>query len=78
RLDAGFAPMRIAGLAGEVQQRDGRPSHLIAIEGLLIGDGARDTLGKLQSAAGDGSELTFAADITGALDLSSVVIHSLS
>lgn len=78
RLDAGFAPMRISGLAGEVQQRDGRPSHVISIEGVLIGDSAHDTLGKLQSAAADGSELTFAADITSALDLSKVVIHNLA
>lgn len=78
RLDAGFAPLRIGGLDGEVQQRFGRPSHLISIEGLLIGESARDTLGKLQSAAADGTELTFAADIVSALDLSKVVIHGLA
>jgi hypothetical protein len=78
QLDAGFAPMRIAGLDGEVQQRAGRPSHRIVIEGLLIGDGAKDALGKLQAAATAGDELTFAADIISALDLSKVVIRGLS
>ena len=78
QLDTGFAPMRIAGLDGEVQQRAGRPSHRIVIEGLLIGDGAKDALGKLQAAAASGAELTFAADITSALDLSKVVIRGLS
>lgn len=78
QLDTGFAPMRIAGLDGEVQQRAGRPSHRIVIEGLLIGDGAKDALGKLQAAATSGEELTFAADITSALDLSKVVIRGLA
>ncbi len=78
QLDTGFAAMRIAGLDGEVQQRAGRPSHQIVIEGLLIGDGAKDALGKLQAAATSGEELSFAADITSALDLSKVVIRGLA
>ena len=78
QLDTGFAPMRIAGLDGEVQQRAGRPSHRIVIEGLLIGEGATDALGKLQAAASSGAELTFAADITSALDLSKIVIRGLA
>jgi hypothetical protein len=75
-LDAGFAPTRIAGLAGELQQRSGRPSHRVRIAGLLIGEGAHDALGTLQAAAQAGGELTFSADITGALDLQKVVIHA--
>jgi hypothetical protein len=75
-LDAGFASSRIAGLAGELQQRSGRPSHRVRIAGLLIGEGARDALGTLQGAAQAGEELTFSADITSALDLQKVVIHS--
>lgn len=78
RLDTGFAPMRIAGLMGEVQQRSGRPSHAILIEGVLVGEGARDGLGKLQSAAAAGEELNFAADIATALDLSKIVIRNFS
>ncbi|MDM0110709.1 hypothetical protein QTI66_01030 [Variovorax sp. J22R133] len=75
-LDAGFAPTRIAGLAGELQQRSGRPSHRVHISGLLIGEGARDALGTLQTATQTGEELTFSADITAALDLQKVVIRS--
>ena len=76
-LDAGFVSSRIAGLEGELQQRSGRPSHNIRIEGVLIGDTTRDDLGTLQTAAQTGEELTFAADITSALDLQKVVIRSL-
>jgi hypothetical protein len=76
-LDAGFASSRIAGLEGELQQRSGRPSHYIRIEGVLIGDTTHDDLGTLQTAAQTGEELTFAADITSALDLQKVVIRSL-
>jgi hypothetical protein len=76
-LDAGFASSRIAGLEGELQQRSGRPSHHIRIEGVLIGETTRDDLGTLQTAAQTGAELTFAADITSALDLQKVVIRSL-
>ncbi|HET9528685.1 MAG TPA: hypothetical protein VFO99_21165 [Pyrinomonadaceae bacterium] len=76
-LDAGFASSRIAGLEGELQQRSGRPSHYIRIEGVLIGETTRDDLGTLQTAAQTGEELTFAADITSALDLQKVVIRSL-
>jgi hypothetical protein len=75
-LHAGFTGTRIAGLDGEVQQRSGRPSHHVRITGLLIGDSAKDDLGKLQKATQTGDELTFSADITGALDLQKVVISS--
>src|SRR5829696_6227414 len=75
-IDAGFAPLRIAGLDGELQQRSGRPSHRITIEGVLIGDGAREALGTLQTASHTGEELTFAADITSALNLERVVIRA--
>lgn len=75
-LDAGFAGSRIVGLDGELQQRAGRASHEIRIAGVLIGDGAATTLGEMQSAAEDGEELTFSADITSALDLQKVVIRS--
>jgi hypothetical protein len=75
-LDAGFTATRIAGLDGDVQQRAGRPSHRVRIAGLLVGDSAQDDLGKLQAAAQGGDEMTFAADITSALDLQKVVIGS--
>jgi hypothetical protein len=73
-LDGGFASTRIAGLPGELQQRVARPSHRIHVEGLLFGDGVRDELTSLQTAAATGEELTFAADITTALDLQRVVV----
>ncbi len=76
-LEAGFVSSRIAGLEGELQQRSGRPSHCVRIEGVLFGETARDDLGTLQTAAQTGEELTFAADITSALDLQKVVIRSL-
>src|SRR3989440_2085669 len=75
-LDAGFVPTRIAGLAGELQQRSGRPSHRIRISGILSGEGVGEQIKKLQEAAQTGDEQTFAADITKALDLQKVVITS--
>jgi len=75
-LDGGFVSTRIAGLPGELQQRLARPSHRIRIEGVLFGDEALDQLGTLQEAAEEGTELTFAADITTALDLQKVVVTS--
>jgi hypothetical protein len=74
--DGGFVSTRIAGLPGELQQRLARPSHRIRIAGVLFADDALDQLGTLQQAAADGEELTFAADITTALDLTQVVITS--
>lgn len=75
-LDGGFVSSRIAGLAGELQQRAGRLSHRVQITGVLFGDKAKDDLGKLQGAAKSGDELTFSSDITSALDLQKVVITS--
>jgi hypothetical protein len=75
-LDAGWTPIRIQGLDGDVQQRSGRPSHQVRITGVLIGEGAKDALGTLQTAARTGEELTFTSDITSALDLQKVVIQT--
>src|ERR1051325_8866441 len=75
-MDAGFSPLRIVGLDGELQQRSSRGSHHVRISGLLIGESAKDDLGKLQAAAQKGDEMTFAADITTALDLQKVVIRT--
>jgi hypothetical protein len=73
-LDAGFVGARVAGLDGEVQQRSGRPSHRIRIRGELMGTDVADRLTALQQAASAGEELTFAADITTALELQHVVV----
>jgi hypothetical protein len=75
--DSGFVSTRIAGLAGELQQRSGRLSHRIRIAGILFGEKAADDLHALQQAATAGDELTFSADITSALDLQKVVITAL-
>jgi hypothetical protein len=75
-LDAGFTGARIPGLEGELQQRAGRLSHRMCIEGVLFGDSAAGDLGTLQKAVQTGDELTFAADITSALDLQKVVIRT--
>jgi hypothetical protein len=75
-FDGGFVSTRIAGLDGALQQRSGRPSHLMRISGTLFGDTAKEDLSKLQKAAQAGDELTFSADITSALDLQKVVIRS--
>lgn len=73
-LDGGFTSTPVAALPGELQQRLARPSHRIRLAGVLFGDTAGDDLGKLQDAAAAGTELTFSADITTALDLQKVVI----
>jgi hypothetical protein len=75
-VDGGFVPLRIAGLEGELQQRLSRRSHQIRIRGYLIGEDAATALETLQKAAVAGEELTFASDITTALDLQRVVITS--
>lgn len=74
RLDGGFDPVRIPGLTGELQHNTGRLSHEIHISGNLFGEDAAGQLESLQQAAGAGEELTFAADVTSALELQKVVI----
>jgi hypothetical protein len=73
-LDGGFVPTAIANLPGDLQQRSSRRSHRIHIAGVLFGEGAADQLSSLQTAATEGEELSFAADISTALELQNVVI----
>ncbi len=75
-IESGFVPVRIAGLDGELQQRLSRRGHRIRIGGYLIGEEAAAQLETLQKAATAGEELTFASDITTALDLQQVVVTS--
>lgn len=77
-LDAGFHDVPVLGLAGHVQQRSGRPSHRIAIVGILTGETALDDLTALQTLVTSGEETTFAADIVTALDLQKVVVTSFT
>lgn len=74
----GFVPTSVVGLAGELQQRSQRGSHLVKISGLLVGEEARDQLASLHGAASAGGELTFSADISSALELQKVVITSFT
>lgn len=74
RVAQRLASLPVAGLAGDLQQRLGRGSHEILLEGLLVGETARDKLGEIQAAAADGAELDFTADITTALSLAKVVV----
>lgn len=73
-LESGFVAVPVLGLDGDAQQRSGRPSHRIHIEGVLFGEAALEDLATLQGMAAAGEEITFAADIVTALDLQQVVV----
>jgi phage protein U len=75
-VDGRFAAVGVAGLDGEVLQRAGRGGHRIHITGVLLGETVADDLQTLQQAAAAGQELSFAADVTTALDLQAVVISA--
>lgn len=77
-LDAGFHGVPVLGLNGHAQQRTGRPSHRVAIQGLLSSETALDDLAALQALATSGEETTFAADIVTALDLQKVVVTNFA
>ena len=77
-LDAGFHDVPVLGLEGHVQQRAGRPSHRVVIDGVLAAETALDDLAALQKLAVSGTETTFASDIVTALDLQRVVITNFS
>jgi hypothetical protein len=76
-MSAGFQPIAVPGLDGDVLQRAGRGSHGIWIRGVLSGDTAMADLGKLQKLAAAGTEVPFSTDITVALELEQVVIADL-
>lgn len=76
-MNGGFERIAIPGLDGDVLQRAGRGSHTIWIRGVITGDTALSDLGKLQQLAADGSEVSFTADITTALELAQVVVTDL-
>jgi hypothetical protein len=76
-MSAGFERIAVPGLDGDVLQRAGRGSHGIWIRGVLSGDTAMTDLGKLQKLAAAGTEVSFSADITVALELEQVVVADL-
>lgn len=76
-LNAGFRRVPIPGLDGDALQRAGRGSHTIYLRGVLSGETALADLGKLQQLAAAGTEVSFAADITTALELEKMVVTDL-
>jgi hypothetical protein len=78
RLAQRIVALPIVGLEGDAQQRLGRASHEIELQGLIVGTEARDKLGELQGNAAAGEELDFTADIATALELAKVVVVEAS
>lgn len=76
-LDGGFVTSSVPGLDGDPVQRSGRGSHSMRVQGILRGDTAPEDLAALQTAAAAGAEVSFAADITTALELQRVVVSEL-
>lgn len=68
------ASIPVAGLEGDVQQALGRGSHEVELRGVLVGEGAVESLHKLQKKAASKEEVVFTADITTALDIQKAVI----
>jgi hypothetical protein len=66
----------IPGLDGTLQQRLGRKSHRVFLQGYLLPDSATDDLKKLQNKAAGKDEVTFTADITTALSIDKMMIES--
>ena len=66
----------IPGLDGTFQQRLGRKSHRVFLQGLLLRDTAVDDLKTLQTKASGAAEVTFTADIATALSIEKMVIES--
>jgi hypothetical protein len=75
-MQQGFVRQEVAGLEGTLHQRLGRRSHRVTLAGYLLGDTAADDLKKLQEKARGGEEVTFAADITTALEIEKMVIET--
>lgn len=68
------AALPVLGLEGDVQQKLGRGSHEVELAGVLFGDSARDAVAVLQGKAKAGAEVTFAADIVTALELTRMLL----
>jgi hypothetical protein len=68
------ASLPVLGLEGDVQQKLGRGSHEVELAGVLFGETAREAIATLQGKAKAGAEVTFAADIVTALELSKMLL----
>lgn len=76
--EQGFARQRVAGLDGTLHQKVGRHSHRVVLTGVLLPATAPDDLAALQGKVAAGAEVTFAADITTALEVDRMVIESFA
>lgn len=76
--DQAYARQRVAGLDGTLHLKVGRSSHRVMLSGLLVTDTAADDLAALQEKAQAGTEVTFTADITTALEVQKMVIESFA
>ncbi len=73
------ARIAVPGMLGDLQQDLGAAALTVEIQGSLHGDEARDTfLGDLRAKFRAGDPVSFAADITGAAELSQVLIDELA
>ena len=66
----------IPGLEGTLQQRLGRKSHRVFLQGVLLPDTATEDLKALQTKASAGGEVTFTADISTALAIDKMLIEA--
>jgi hypothetical protein len=71
----GFVEQRIAGLEGTLHQKLGRRSFRVELDGCLLPETAADDLATLQDKASKGTEVSFTADITTALNIEKMVIE---
>src|SRR4051812_14162174 len=78
QTEQGFAEQRVVGLEGTVHQRLGRRSHRVMLAGALLPETAVDDLKALQEKASAGEEVTFASDITTALEVEHMVVESFT
>lgn len=69
--------LRAPGKAGSVFQDLGRAPASVVLEGLLVGEGASDTLDRLRSAYQKAAPLSFASDIAVGTDMTEIVIADL-
>lgn len=76
--EQGYLRQEVVGLEGTLHQRLGRRSHRVLLGGYLLGESAQDDLRKLQEKARAGSEVSFTADITTALEIAQMVIESFA
>lgn len=68
----------VPGMEGSTFQNLGRSAVLITFDGLIIGKGARSVLETIRSKYKSGLPLPFNSDITGATDVTKVIVQELT